>query len=385
MSKMFFIIAGETSGDLFGSQLAKALFKKPDSEVFGVGGSCMEETGVRLIYHIRKLSVMGFSDVIAQLPKLFRLQKKLLEDICRHRPDAVILIDFPDFNLRLAKKIRQHRLVSKIYYYIPPQVWIWRANRIFEIKKYCDAVFPIFVFEHQLYETTGIRSYFFGHPITTRLNQYPQKPSEKQADALTISLLPGSRLQEVKRILPVMLQAVAKLQAERKGELQINISLASEVNEEIYDKILERCKAGLEDIYIRISKETYEMIQQADVILSKSGTVNLEIAFFEKPFIVLYKTSWLNFLIAKILANPRFISLVNILGQKEIVREFVQLDCSAVKVKKELQKILNDLPYRDLMISEVKKIKKSVLDTRQSVPDQIADVIHSNTKKESPC
>ncbi|NUM79966.1 lipid-A-disaccharide synthase [bacterium] len=369
-----FILAGEPSGERYGAALAKNLAKAvPEIRLSGLGGERMHEAGVSLIAHIRSLSFMGFTGIIKHLPLIYAIRQSVLKNIMKTKPDAIVLIDFPDFNLGIAKAVhrwKRHYCPSlKFFYFIPPQVWIWRQSRIHTIKKYCDAVFPIFQFEHELYRKFEIPSYFFGHPISDFLpQQYDQKRAEKQENRTVVSLFPGSRKQEIIKILPVMLKSVRKFNTTHPLSVRINVA------EDIDGQLVEKIIRGYE-LEITLSRNTHQLIAEADLVLSKSGTINLEIAYFAKPAIIIYKTSWLNYWIAKWFIRPKFISLINILSGSEVVREFIQGNATTDNIVMEMSRILSDANYRANMISRIGALKKTIFDQRQPVLQNIAATI----------
>lgn len=376
------LLCGEASGDLYGGMLARSILTlSPNTRLQGIGGQSMEQAGVQLFHSVSDLSVMGFGEVIRHIPKLLSLRNQTVDRIFSSGSSAVVLIDFPDFNLSVAKKIYQIKkrsgsLFPKIYYFIPPQIWIWRKNRIHRIKKFCDGVFPLFSFEHELYTSRGIKSYYFGHPVADTIlqNQYCEKPSENQVSNTAIGLFPGSRLQEIKKILPVMLESVVKFR-KRSGldidRVSILISRCDWIPESVYTGLIKNSKLN-----VRLIDNPHEIMAGSMLILSKSGTVNLEIALFKKPFAVIYKTSWLTWIIAKLMVGVRYISLVNILSRKVIVKEFIQHKAGPENIAAEMFRIFNDKTYAVRMISELTDFTKQHI-AKNSVPvtDQIAHII----------
>lgn len=347
------LVCGEASGDLYGGALAASIRSfLPDAYLHGIGGDSMKKAGVEIIYLVSNLSVMGFGEVLSHVPKLVALRNRLVDQVFSSKTSAVILIDFPDFNLRLAKKLFQRKkrfnlAYPKIFYFIPPQVWIWRKYRINQIRRFCDAVFPLFSFEHKLYTQRGIKSFYFGHPLLDIQNKYCEKAVENQVSNTVIGLFPGSRKQEIIKILPVMLAATAKFAKQfSHGNNQISLLLSRcpWIQESLYSELIR--KRGLPaTLSVKWVENSGEIIADADLILSKSGTVNLEIALHNKPFAVVYKTSFLTWLIAKVLVRIRHISLVNILSKKEIVREFVQFGAKSKAISDEIMRMKTDRNY----------------------------------------
>ena len=386
------ILCGETSGDLYGGILTRSIFElSPNTRLQGIGGKTMEKAGVHILHSISDLSIMGIGEVIFHIPKLLSLRNRMVNQIFSSNSSAVVLIDFPDFNLSVAKKIFQIKKRSglhfpKIYYFVPPQVWIWRKRRIHKIKNLCDGVFPLFSFEHDLYSEHGIKSYYFGHPVADTIlrNQYYQKRSENQVSNVTIGLFPGSRPQEIKKILPVMLESVLKFLSITRvdpNNVSILISHCEWIPESLYTDLMQNAKLP-HHLFFRLVTDAYEIMAGSTLILSKSGTVNLEIALFKRPFIVIYLTSWLTWVIAKLMIGVRFISLVNILSKKEVVMEFIQNKARPENIAAEMARIFNDNTYANHMINELNKFTEQHITKKStSVTDQIAKVILNDIKK----
>ena len=320
--KSILIIAGEASGDLHGGELIRFLkHKQPDLDLFGIGGDEMANHGMDIIVHVRDMSFLGFFEVIKHLPfirRVFRKMKKLMRD--RH-PDLVLLIDYPGFNLRFAAQARKMRI--PVLYYISPQVWAWGKRRIKKIARVVDKMLVIFPFEVDLYKKAGVDVEFVGHPLkdgvkvnTTRkaffktLNLDPGKP--------TIGLLPGSRNQEISRLLPEMIAALHLLR-EKQPNLQFVLGKSPTLSDEVYRPFLAR------DTSIQpIRGHTYEIMAHSDMVLVASGTATLETAILQTPMIILYKMSSLSFFIGRLLVKVRQIGLANIVAGKKVVPELLQ-------------------------------------------------------------
>ncbi len=388
----FTIISGEPSGERYGGDLAQALHAiDPDISIEGVGGETMRQAGVQILHPVSDLSIMGIGEVIRHIPKIITLRNRLLDRIFRSGTAAVVLIDFPDFNLSLAQKIFQRKkklglTFPKIYYFIPPQVWIWRKNRIRRLKTCCDAVFPLFAFEHELYTRRNVRSYYFGHPLNDTIlqNQYYEKPHENQVSTISIGLFSGSRPQEVARILPVMLAAVRDLANHPTvsgKNLRIHLSRCPWINDRLYSDPIRKIRMP-ESVSIEYTGDTHRIITASDLILCKSGTVNLEIARHGKPFAVVYKTSFLTWLAAKLLIRLRHISLVNMLSEKEIVREFVQFHAKPKAICDEMIRLLSDHAYAQTISDALTRFTdRHVPPSDEKVAVRIARIILEDIKK----
>ncbi|MFN7170998.1 MAG: lipid-A-disaccharide synthase [Candidatus Omnitrophota bacterium] len=338
--KTIFIVAGETSGDLHGYLLVKALKKlNPQIKFCGAGGYLMEKEGIEIYHNLLELAVVGFWEVVKNLRKFRQIFKFLVKKIEEVKPDLVILIDFPGFNLRFAKEVKKRKI--KLVYYISPQVWAWGKNRIKLIKKFVDKVIVIFKFEEDLYKSYGIDAVFVGHPLLDIV-----KPSDKKnrllgkykIDSLKriISLLPGSREIEVKRHLPILLKT-AKLISQEIPDIQFIISQSPNLPENLFSHCLKHYPYN-----ITIIKNSYDCIELADFVLVSSGTATLETAILGKPMAIIYKTSFLTWLIIKPQIKIPYIGLANIVAEEKIVPEFVQYGAKPKKISQKVIELLNN-------------------------------------------
>ena len=335
----YYIIAGEASGDLYGSNLVKELkLKDSKANIRAWGGDLMKEQGVDLVKHYKDHNYMGFLEVIRNLGTILKNISFCKQDIKAFSPDVLILIDFPGFNMRIAKYFTQYSF--PVLYYIAPQVWAWKENRVEAVKKYVDKLYVILPFEKEFLKKHGVESNYMGHPLLEHILNFKEKESvskskfvEKyglEVEKPIISLLPGSRKQEIDKNLPVMLRAVSSYSKE------FNIVIAGMENfKNLYREIISNSDAKV------IYKDTYNLLNNSNRALVTSGTATLETAFFNVPQIVCYKTSWLSYIIAKSLVKIKYISLVNLIMDKEVVKELIQSDLSLLKLTKELN-ALND-------------------------------------------
>jgi len=347
------IIAGEASGDLHGSGLIREMKRlQPDLRFFGIGGPRMQEMGIELIYSIDEMSVVGFVEAIKSLPHHRKALGHLSRLMDERGPDLVILIDYPGFNLRLAKIAKQKGL--KVLYYIPPQVWAWGGGRIKTIARYVDKVAVILDFEKEIYRRAGLDAEFVGHPIVEVLKTKWSREEFLKINGLNpegkiLGLLPGSRTQEIKRLLPEMLKTATAIRKEVRA-LQVLISVFPGVDLGLYRQ--------LTDNSVRLIKDsTYELISYADLLLVASGTATLEAAYFGTPIIVVYKLSLLSWLLGKLVVKTKDIGLVNIVAGRRIVPEFVQWDFKAEKITPVALEILRDERRRDLLRRELLRVK----------------------------
>jgi len=329
----YYIIAGEASGDLHGSNLIKEL-KKLDTaaDIRCWGGDKMQEAGGELVKHYRDLAFMGFAEVVMNLRTIFRNLKFCKEDIFQYKPDALILIDYPGFNLRIAKWAKQQK--QKVIYYISPQVWAWKENRVSTMKKCIDKMLVILPFEKDYYKNKwNWEVEYVGHPLVEEIERYKaQGTSYKFPERPIVALLPGSRKQEIAKKLPVMLEVSKDF-----PDYQFIVAQAPSVDESYY-KTFTQSYSNVSTV----SNKTYDLLLQAKAALVTSGTATLETALFGAPEVVCYKGSFLSYQIGKRLVHVKFISLVNLIMDKLVVRELIQNDLTVENLKKELSELLND-------------------------------------------
>jgi lipid-A-disaccharide synthase len=336
--KSVMIIAGEASGDLHGAGVVRELKKaNPSIDIFGVGGDRMQQEGMRLIYNVNELGFMGFVEVIKHLP-VIRSMKNTLETVLRHKkPDVVLLIDYPGFNLRFAEIAK--RSGAKVVYYISPQVWAWHRSRVKKMRGVVDTMLVLFPFEVELYRKEGIDVEFVGHPLLEVLKSELDRNAFRKkyglvADKKILALLPGSRMQEIEKIFPEMLSA-ARTIAGQEG-MEIVLAVAPTLQEEYF-----RTFYDLSGIRI-VKNAAYDVMQNADFAMVTSGTATLETGLFGTPMVVVYKTSWATYLIGRMLVRLKNIGLVNIVAGKSIVPEFIQRRAAAPILAREVLALLHD-------------------------------------------
>ncbi len=328
----YYIIAGEASGDLHASNFVKALKRKnPDVELRGWGGDLMQEAGVDVVKHYRELAFMGFLEVAKNIRTILGNFKTCKEDILEYKPDAVILVDYPGFNLRMAKWLKINQI--RVLYYISPQIWAWHQSRVKEIKKNVDRMFVILPFEQDFYAKNGMEVDFVGHPLLDVVEGYVPK-TLPLAGKKRIALLPGSRKQEISSVLPEMLGVVAHF-----PEYEFVIAGAPSQSDDFYRKVMSHHPLA-QKIPILFG-QTYDILAQADAALVTSGTATLEAALFEVPQVVCYKGSAISYAIAKRLVKVEYISLVNLIANEEIVKELIQNELNTTHLVQELSNILD--------------------------------------------
>lgn len=351
------IVAGEASGDLHGARLVQALKAlEPGCRVFGIGGEGMAAAGAELLFHIRDMAVVGFTEVIRHLPFLRRVMRTLESETARRRPAVAILIDYPGFNLRLAARLRARGL--KILYYIAPQVWAWGAGRIPKIARVLDEMAVVFPFEVDLFAGAGLPTAFVGHPLLEGLQprlarrEFFARHHFHEGRPL-LGLLPGSRRHEIERLLPDMLRT-ARLLRQRRPDLQIAIAQAPTLPAGLYQKHM---PAG---DWTLIGGATYEVMKESTACLVCSGTATLETACFGTPLAVVYRTSRISYLIGKRLVKLPFIGLVNVVLGRKIAPELVQNDFQPEKAAEILAPLLFDQQANARMRQQLAAVREKL-------------------------
>jgi lipid-A-disaccharide synthase len=352
----YFIIAGEQSGDLHGSNLVKGL-KEADqkAEIICWGGDLMEAAGATLLVHYRKMAFMGFVEVIKNLgtiSKNLALCRKHIDD---HKPDVVVLIDYPGFNMRIAEYAK--KAGYKTFWYISPKLWAWNEGRVKKVKKFVDRMFIIFPFEVEFYKKHGIKVEYMGNPLVdeteSRIASFPSKTdlikNLKVEEKPVIALLAGSRKHEIDFILPEMLKVVHHF-----PEYQFVLAGVKNIQKELYLKII-----GNEPVKL-IKDKTYEILYVSEAALVTSGTATLEAALHGTPQVVCYKGDFLSALIARIVVKVKYISLVNLIMGKEVVREVLQYDLNEKTLLKELKAILPGGSEREKILSDYEVLKQKL-------------------------
>ncbi len=379
-NKIIMLIAGEPSGDMHGANLMHDLRKLDDSLNFiGAGGKLMKQQGLKGITDMDKLAVVGFKEVLGKLSSLKQTFRNLSEIIEKDRPNCLILIDYPGFNLRMAKVAKQKNI--PVFYYISPQVWAWGKNRIRQIQKYVDKLFVILPFEQEFYCKYQVKSEFFGHPLLDIV-----KPNLSKDDSLRhfnfnskeilIGILPGSRWKEIKLSLPIMINACEIISKEIPN-IQFGILVSENTDIKKIQYLLQKKKQKFK----LIKDKNYDFMNICDLLLVNSGTSTLEIAILEKPMIIIYKLSLISWLVIKMLIKIPYIGLANIVAGKKIVPEFLQFGATAPQIAKESLNILaneNRIRTTKKELSEVKiklgepgasqKTAKAILEELNKIP-----------------
>jgi lipid-A-disaccharide synthase len=339
-SKSICFVAGEPSGDLQGSLLCAALKRRhPEWNLWGVGGDLMATSGCELWRNARTWSVMGFVEVLKSLSKFRERLNSLVAEIARRKPAAVVLIDFPGFNLKVAKRV--HGLGIPVMYYIVPQLWAWGQDRIEIFRRHVDRTVVVFPFEQQFFESRGVRATWIGHPLVDYVR--PSATREVLRAKLGIAegekfvaLLPGSRLQDFENHLPSFAAAVGLI-GDRIDRVRWALGLAPSLAEEAR---LFLARAGNQPV--PVTTAVYDLIAAADLVLTKTGTATVECAIIGTPMVTVYKTGWLNFAVARRIVKVPFIAMPNLIAEERIVPELIQNQASPSAIADEALRILSD-------------------------------------------
>lgn len=376
-SKNVLIVAGEASGDLHGASLIREL-KKLDSslKIFGIGGNKMQAEGMEILYHIDKMAFLGFVEVIKHLPFIKKVQRDLIEEVKKRKVTEVVLIDYPGFNLSIAKKLKQlePELKLDLIYYITPQVWAWGKGRVDKIRELFRKVLVVFPFEEKFFKEKNVNAEYVGHPLIQEINTYDfisrnlldKKYSLDPAKEILL-ILPGSRKQEVKSIFPEAIKAAFKIADEL--DMQIVVACSSNIDEKVFYELTD-----IKNFKV-IKDQTYDLLKHAKFGIVKSGTSTLEAGLLELPMVIVYKTSLLTYAIGKSLVKIKNFGMANIVLDEQVVPELIQKDANADNIYNEAKNILSDddlLNHIKMKLSRIKKILGE-----KDAPKNAAKIIYS--------
>lgn len=374
----YFLIAGEASGDLHGSNLMKALRVKDPQAVFvGLGGDKMRAQGCDIRVDYRDMAYMGFVAVIANLHKVRRNMRTAQQALLAEQPDTLILIDYPSFNLRIAKFCHKHLPNTRIVYYIPPKIWAWKEWRVHNIAKYCDEILGIFPFEPTFYAKYGYKCHYVGNPTADCIREFRIKKLELrscenefkiQNSKLIIALLPGSRRSEIKRCLPIMLDAARRVAG---TTYRIVVTAAPGIEDTFYQPYLTN---------ETLTRDTYTLLAQAKAAIVNSGTATLETALIGCPQTAVYHVAgskYLEWLLKPILFKIQHFTLVNIISGKTVIQELVGQRFTKSNIEKELHRLLNDTTYRQTMLTHYAEVRNTLGDL--SAATNAANIIINQT------
>ena len=348
------IVAGEASGDLHAAEVVRELKRlDPTLQTFGIGGDLLQREGMQVLHHAREMGIVGLFNVLRHLGMFRRIFNELLRTIARERPDAVVLVDYPDFNLRLARRCR--KMGIRVIYYISPQVWAWRRRRVEQVKRNVDRMLVIFPFEEDFYRQHNVPVTYVGHPLIDELvrgtGSQPVGAGWRAGATLRLALMPGSRRHEIEALLPPMLEAVSILK--REGEVDAFVIQAPTIASAQLLTIMQR-----DGVYVRIvPHDRGEALSQADVALSSSGTATLESAIVGTPVVVMYRLSAATHWLARRLVKLPNFSLVNIVAGKRVVPELLQRDVNGARIASEVRTLL---AQRDRVRSELAAVRKKL-------------------------
>jgi len=354
--KKILIVAGEASGDLHGSRVAEALQRlDPKVQVWAMGGDHLRRAGAKVLIDSSRLAVVGITEVLGRIRGLFQAYRKLRGIIQKKEVTLVILIDFPDFNLRLARVAKETGV--PVLYYISPQVWAWRSGRVLKMARWVEKMAVIFPFEVPIYQQAGLEAEFVGHPLLDILDNSSDKCSgdvlkEKWGGDPLITLLPGSREREVKSLLPEMLRAAEIISGQKQGAKFI-LAVAPTLKREEVEKWV---KSPLPSLLL-VEGKTYEAIMAADLVIVASGTATLETAILGKPMVIAYQVSPLSYWVGRFMIKVPWIGLVNIVAGKSLVPELIQGEVRGERIAAEAMRILEDEAYRAEMVAGLKEVQ----------------------------
>ncbi|GJQ43386.1 MAG: lipid-A-disaccharide synthase [Ignavibacteriaceae bacterium] len=334
------IITGEVSGDLIGASLIRELKSlQPELIITGIGGDRMKSSGMNLIYHSDQMAILGFVEVIKHLPFIRQVRKKIIETVIQENIRCVVLIDYPGFNLNIAKKLKERGI--KIIYYVSPQIWAWAKGRVKKVQRFVDKMLVVFPFEVEFYNNEKVNVEYVGHPLVERISQYNFFSKEDffakynlDEEKKTLLVMPGSREQEVKEIFPETIKAADMLA--KKFDLQVVVAKSKNIDAKVFRDL------SVSEKFTLIEDHNYELMKYSYFGIIKSGTSTLEAGYFTLPMVVVYKTSSLTYLIGKQLIKLDKIGMVNILLDKMVVPELIQNEANSENIFNTTSKIISD-------------------------------------------
>jgi lipid-A-disaccharide synthase len=351
----FYCIAGERSGDLHGGNLIKSLRRiNPEASFRGFGGDYMQSAGMDVFVHYREMAFMGFAEVLANVRTISKKLKQCKTDILSYKPDVIILIDYAGFNMRIAKFAKKQGI--KVFWYISPKVWAWNQSRALKLKANVDKMFVILPFEKSFFEKYGWYVDYVGNPVLDAVKAHEPNKDFLAINTFTtripiVALLPGSRKQELQRMIPLMAYVAAKM-----PQVQFGLATVSNLEDDLYAPMRKLSNVRF------IQGATYDLLANAKAAVVTSGTATLETALFKVPQVVVYRTSTFSYRIAKMLIKVPYISLVNLVADREVVRELIQDDASEDKILKETKRLVEDSAYRNSILNGYDQIIR-ILDT----------------------
>ncbi len=359
MSDEILIVAGEASADLHAARALEELGRlRPGVRAFGVGGPRLRAAGLEALAPAEEISVMGLAEVLPRIPRILGILRALGRAAAERRPRAALLVDLPDFNLRLAARLK--KLGIPVVYYVSPTIWAWRRGRAKKIARVVDRMLCILPFEERFYEGTGVSARFVGHPLAERAA--PASPERYRAELglaaarTTVALVPGSRPSELRRIFPAMLDAAERIKATRP-DAQFVVPIAPTLERREVEPFL----AAHHTIEVKLVEgHTEEVVGASDAALVKSGTSTLEAALMLRPMVVVYKLSWLSYLVGRLLVRIAHFALVNILAGRGLVPELLQREASPERMAAEIERLLGDRAAREAQLQGLREVRASL-------------------------
>ena len=354
-----FISAGEASGEFYGAQLISALHRaEPDLDFFGLGGAAMAAAGCDLIVESKEVAVVGLAEVVKHLPSIYSRFHRLLDEVDRRKPALAVLIDFPDFNFRLARELHKRKI--PVVYYVSPQLWAWRQSRIELVKKYVDKMLVIFPFEEQYYRERGVKAVYVGHPLSdlqtagSSREQFAQQ-HDLDPEKQWIALLPGSRRGEVQRHLPKLVRTAGLLGIGFEFVLPVASTL---IRESIEGSLNDATWKGLGECGITLVDDARSTLAHCRAAVVASGTATVEAALIGTPFVVVYRVARLTWALGRRMVNLSHFAMPNLIAGRQVVRELIQSDFTAENVVSELRKIIPDGTARSQMIADLASVRE---------------------------
>ena len=343
--KKYYFIVGEASGDLHAANLIKELsLLEPKSSFQGFGGERMQKEGLQLTKHYREMAFMGYWEVFKNLSYIRKNFRQAKKELLEFSTDVLVLVDYPGFNMRMATFAKKHNI--KVVYYITPQVWAWKESRVHKLKSDTDLLIPILPFESAFFAKHGVKSTYVGHPLLDALNGLDSRSIESEKPI--IAILPGSRKQEIATSLPIMMEV-----AKSFGNYQFVIAGAPSIPQHFYRSITKESYMPV------LSNQTHALLQECKAAIVTSGTATLEAAILRVPQVVCYKTSKISYFLGKLLVKVKYIALVNLICNKEVVKELIQDDFSTEKLVEELHRILNK-KNKSRILSDYQELEKLI-------------------------
>jgi len=372
MAKTIFISTGEASGDLHAANLVKNFNRITDEKVtyFGMGGKLMQAAGVNIIMPFDQLSIIGITGIITKLPQILRNFYGIKKFLRQNQPDLVILVDYPGFNLRLAKTAK--KLGLKVLYYISPQLWAWHQSRVKIIQRYVDRIAVFFPFEVDFYRQFNVSAMLVRHPLLDTVKATMTKNAAQQAlhlkPTITIGLLPGSRHCEIKALMPC-LNATIHLLKNYNNQWQFVVPLAATLNPSDIEPYLSP------EHQVHIIPSSYEVMQACDVMIACSGTVTLEVTLLAIPMVIVYRVSLLNYWLGKLLIKVPYLGLCNMIAQEQVAVELLQQHATPSKIAAEVIKILENKEYRQAMLTKFAMLKHQLAQAHKNIAEVVKEIL----------